>query len=170
MPQEYPDYFFDDEYVVKEDINSLSVVNQNLYVKSDYELGQEASRVLKWWFDCNGLNRDRPGRYFSQQMNCLKDLLVKYRTEQVVAAVKYYTLVNPPNKGMHSIVFLKYKRNVMKALDYYKGLYLEQQKERKMELAGEKQKEKTKKKTDEEFLDSYFGKMSGIRIGGRSDE
>jgi hypothetical protein len=112
--------------LLREDINSLSVVNSNIYM-NDKELGQIANRVMREVFLPNAIG-SKPSYWFPQQMKLMKDLLVQWRTEQVVAAIRYWTKINPPPTGVSSLRFLMFKRkntsNLMHALDYWKQEYI----------------------------------------------
>lgn len=164
------------------DINSVSVVNNNIY-KTDKELGKIAAQLLKEHFYPYCAKSPKPKHWFIQQTNTMKDLLVKYRTEQVMAAVEYWTQVNPPPSGISSMKFIAYENkqrsNVMTALDYYKQEYMKvahederKRAEEKIEEAAfasvlaEKKKNEEKQKVDqtsnEEFVSNLLSSLGSI--------
>lgn len=112
--------------LLKDDINSLSVVNSNIYM-TDKELGQLANRVMREVF-LPLTTGTKAQWWFPAQMKIMKDLLVQWRTEQVVAAIRYWTEINPPANGISSLKYLLYERkgtsNFMHGLDYYKQQYV----------------------------------------------
>ncbi|HLI46915.1 MAG TPA: hypothetical protein VKU94_06965 [Geobacterales bacterium] len=178
---------FKDYNLYNKDINSLSVVNNNIYL-SDKELGAIAKKLLDYWYKMVDNGEKRNAGFFANQMRILKDLLVKYRTEQVLAGIEYWTKINPPNKGMMSLVWLKYEKkgvsNMMIALDYYKQEYTKRQgeieeKERlqmveeikknalKLEQKRQEEKQKVDEMTDNDFLDSLLSSLGKLDLGGK---
>lgn len=117
---------FNNINLLRDDINSLSILNTNLYM-NDKELGQLANRVMKEVF-LPMTSGTKPSYWFPAQMKIMKDLLVQWRTEQVVAAIRYWTEINPPANGITSLKYLLFERkgtsNFMHGLDYYKQQYL----------------------------------------------
>lgn len=172
---------------INNNINSLSTVNENLYL-TDEQLGKLARRILiEWFLPLASLPKNLPNYFFPQQMKILKDLLVEYNTEQVLAAIKYWTKINPPTNGMKSIKWLTYSRKntsyVMIALDYFKTQYLEKdaeiEEEARLKLVEEKKKsaieiakqkveerKKVEAMSNEDFLSDLLGGLGKIDIGG----
>jgi DNA-binding MarR family transcriptional regulator len=145
--------------IYTEDINSVTVVNKNIYM-TDKELGKLARRVVNEIY-APTLRTNQDQKFFAVQMRHMKDLLVEYRTEQVVAAIKYWTEVSPPPNGLVSLQFLKYKRknrsgvsvsNVMIALDYYKQQFIANAHEYKKDEIEQKQAERAKKEQEAKEL------------------
>ncbi len=168
------------------DINSMATVNMNLYM-TDKELGALARRVMNEVFAPTLKTRGAPS-FFAMQMRFMKDLLVNYRTEQVVAAIRYWTEVNPPKNGVTSLKFLSWskkakdgtiKTNIMEALDYYKQQYLaieheinreeieqkrveQLRKERDEKERIEKEKQEVEQMSSEEFVAGYMNRFSHL--------
>jgi DNA-binding transcriptional regulator GbsR (MarR family) len=145
---------FKDINLYKEDINSLTTVNENIYL-SDQELGKLARRILVEWFlpMTTGISTNNRA-FFPQQINHLKDLLVEYRTEQVLAGIMYWVRINPPRNGINSLGFLKFKNkttnNMLKALDYFKSEYINSLTSTENEEAFEKAKKTIEEKEAEQ--------------------
>lgn len=174
---------FKDINFINNDINSLSVVNENLYL-TDEELGKLARRILVEWFLPLAKLKGQPSKFFfPQQMKILKDLLVKYRTEQVLASIKYWCEVNPPKDGMRSLRWLMFERkdvtHVMVALDYYKQQFVvngeesqihirkvEEAKAHALEIVNKKneEREKVKNMSNDDFLSSLLGGFGKIEV------
>lgn len=146
---------FKDINLFNADINSVTNVNQNIYL-TDSELGKLARRILVEWFlpMSTGINTKSNKQFFPQQINHLKDLLVAYRTEQVLAGIMYWTKINPPKNGITSIGFLKFKNkttnNMLKALDYFKSEYINSMTDTEKEEAFEKAKKTVEEKEVEQ--------------------
>lgn len=183
---------FNNINIYTEDINSLSVINTNIFM-TDKELGKLARRILNEVYLPLSRNGKQDTRFFAMQMRCLKDLLVDYRTEQVVAAIKYWTEINPTPNGLTSLHFLKYKRknrqgvmvsNVLIALDYYKQQFLanahefkkdeiekkladKAQREQEEKEAAAKRAEEVAQMKPEEFIS---GMMNRFKLNLKKDE
>jgi hypothetical protein len=171
------------EFLTKEDINSLSVVNENIYM-TDEELGKLANRVFKEVFlPLANVKKPVPPYFFPQQMKLMKDYLVSHRTEQVIAGILYWTTINPTPHGLKSLVFLgfedkKGKSKLMEALDYYKLEYLavaDEVKAKEMVLQvlakAEKKKSEEMKEaeivqnmSDDDFVKNMLGNFGSIKI------
>ncbi|MER2008896.1 MAG: hypothetical protein ABS939_15710 [Psychrobacillus sp.] len=167
------------------DINSLSVPNEN-HKLNDEQLGKLARRVLvEWYLPLAKFKNKQSNFFFPQQMKLIKDLLVQWRTEQVLAGIQYWTKVNPPKDGMKSVAWLKFERKgtsyMMVALDYYKQQNIEQQSEHEQEERANKveemkanaikiAQEKLAKKievdsmSDNDFLKDLLGGIGKIEI------
>jgi hypothetical protein len=166
------------------DINSVSLVNDN-HKLNDEQLGKLARRVLFEWFIPLADLKQQPKNFFPQQMKMLKDLLVEWRTDQVLAGIYYWTKVNPPRDGMRSLMWLKFERkkvsHLMIALDYYKQQFIEKQSELEEEVRLEKvqemkakaveiakqkveQKKKVDQMDDKDFLSGLLGSFGKIDI------
>jgi hypothetical protein len=133
---------FNNNNLFYNDINSISLANEN-HNLNDEQLGKLARRVLvEWFLPLAQLKTKQSKMFFPQQMKLLKDLLVQWRTDQVLAGIYYWCKVNPPKDGMRSVMWLKFeKKNIshmMIALDYYKQQFLEKQNELEEEVRLEK--------------------------------
>lgn len=161
-----------------EDINSVSIVNPNIYL-SDKQLGQIANRIVRDKF-APRVSGTRHNSWFPQQMKLTKDLLVEWRTEQILAAIEYWTVFSPPPNGVMSMRFFMLKdrsgrSKMLEALDHFKADYLEhfahedakfkieqkqQEAARKAEeekKRADKEKEEAANMSDDEFLKSLLG-------------
>jgi hypothetical protein len=174
---------FNEINFLNKDINSLSIPNDNLEL-NDEQLGKLARRVLvEWFLPLANFKKKQSPYFFPQQMKKIKDLLVEFRTEQVLASIEYWTKVNPPKDGMRSLVWLTYKRkktsHMMIGLDYYKQQYINKQNEvdgderkerveemkfRAVEIAKENVANKTKvdSMSDNDFLSDLLGGLGKI--------
>lgn len=177
---------FKEYNLINNNINSLSILNENLSL-NDEQLGKLARRVLIEWFLPLAKVKANNKWFFPQQMKLIKDLLVQWRTEQVLAGIEYWATINPPKNGISSVAWLKFeKKNIshmMMALDYYKQQYLEKQAEveeedRKakveemkvsaLEIVRKKQEEKKRvsEMTDNDFLKDLLGGFGAIKKVG----
>jgi hypothetical protein len=171
---------------INNNINSLSVVNENIYL-TDEELGKLARRVLMEWFLPLSKVKSQNKWFFPQQMKLIKDLLVKWRTEQVLAGIQYWASVNPPKDGIKSVAWLNFEKkkvsHIMVALDYYKQQYLftqadveeeerkakvEEMKVNALEIVRKKQEEKKRvaEMSDNDFLSDLLGGFGTIKKVG----
>jgi biotin operon repressor len=170
--------------ILKEDINSLTILNNNLFL-NDKELGQLAKKIFTEKFLPVCGDGKKQAYWFAQQMKIMKDLLVEYRTEQVIAGIEYWGKINRPKNGLSSLVYLKFKKkngtNMMEALDYFKSEYLKVADEleknsreailadRIREVEEKKKVAKEEKKvvdnmTDDDFLSNLLGGFGKIEI------
>jgi hypothetical protein len=178
---------FNNNNLFYNDINSISLPNDN-HKLNDEQLGKLARRVLvEWFLPLAQLKTSQSRAFFPQQMKLLKDLLVMWRTDQVLAGIYYWCKVNPPKDGMRSVMWLKFEKkkisHMMIALDYYKHQFIEKQAELEEEVRLEKveqmktkaieiaqQKVEQKKKVDEmddkDFLSGLLGSFGTLNIGG----
>jgi hypothetical protein len=170
------------------DINSLSRENDN-HNLNDEQLGKLARRVLvEWFLPLAKFEKKQQSKFFfPQQMKLIKDLLVQWRTEQVLAGIEYWAKINPPKDGMKSVAWLKFEKkkvsHMMMALDYFKQQYLEQKDEleeevrkqkvaemkaKALEIAKEKVEHKSKvdDMSDNDFLKDLLGGFGSISTGG----
>jgi hypothetical protein len=136
---------FKDYNLFYNDINSISLPNEN-HKLNDEQLGKLARRVLvEWFLPLAQLKTKQSKAFFPQQMKMLKDLLVEWRTDQVLASIYYWTKVNPPKDGMRSLMWLKFEKkkvsHMMIGLDYYKQQFIKKQDEVGEELRLEKVEE-----------------------------
>jgi hypothetical protein len=176
---------FKDYNFFYEDINSLSIFNDNLKL-NDEQLGKLARRVLvEWFLPLAKFEKKMPPYFFPQQMKMIKDLLVQWRTDQVLASLKYWIEVNPPKNGISSVRWLMFEKkgvsHMMVALDYYKQEYMNTENESKEEVRKEKveemkakaleiAKDKVAKKTkvdemsDNDFLKDLLGGLGKIEL------
>lgn len=176
---------FKEYNLYNKDINSLSIPNEN-HKLNDEQLGKLARRVLVEWFLPLAKFKEKKSKFFfPQQMKLIKDLLVKWRTEQVLAGIKYWTEISPPKDGMKSMKWLDYeKKNIshmMIALDYFKQQYINNESEIKKEerqskvaemklKAVEIAKENLEKKlkvesmSDNDFVADLLGGIGKINI------
>jgi hypothetical protein len=160
-----------------EDINSLSVLNTNLFM-TDKELGKLANRVFKEVFLPNLMVKNNSVSWHCAQRGFMKDLLVQYRTEQVVAGIIYWTEIKQAPKGITSLKFLMWKNrkgktNLMEGLDYFKQEYIknshehlgeeaekiivdQMRKKRDEEEEMLKQKERVENMSNEDFIEQMF--------------
>ena len=119
-------------------------------------------------------------------MKLIKDLLVEWRTDQVLAGIYYWTKVNPPKDGMRSVMWLKFEKkkisHMMVALDYHKQQFIENQTELEEEVRLEKvevmkakaleiakQKVEQKAKVDEMSANDFLSDLLGgvkLNLGG----
>jgi DNA-binding transcriptional regulator GbsR (MarR family) len=170
-----------------EDINNInSVINTNLLMTST-ELGKLARRVLLEVYEprVNRVINDKQ-KWYGMQMKFMKTMLTEYRTEQVVAAIKYWTEIEEAPNGLMNILFLKARNgrkkqpNIMIALDYYKAKYikhyahekaaaeaetkrLEQlRKEQEEKQQQEEERKRVENMTSQEFVDGYMNRFSHI--------
>lgn len=120
------------------DINSTSIVNANMYLKNEKELGSLANRIFTWVLPMLSANPKQTPQWYSSQKKTLKDLLFKWRTEQVLACIWYWTTIKPPKNGITSVRFFAYKGNIEKALDYFKTEYLANAHEYDQEILEDK--------------------------------
>lgn len=170
----------------EEDINSIQVFNVN-QLMDDKEIGRLARRIV------NEIHRPRVNRvipdrvkWTSLQVMLMKRLLVKYRTEQVIAAIRYWTEIETSPNGLMSLSFLNAKSrkgrqdNIMVALDHYKTEYLSHvapvdaqedaeqrrveqlRKERDEQAKLEVETAKVENMTDEEFVDQHMNRYANI--------
>lgn len=113
-------------------INSITEENNNVHL-TDKELGALAKQIMLKWFSPLSTEKNRDSKWFSYQMKLIKDLLVQWRTEQVLAGIEYWSTINPLPTGLSSLRFLTYKKygrsKMMEALDYYKAEYLKNESE-----------------------------------------
>lgn len=176
---------FKDFNLIHNNINSLSIVNKN-HLLNDEQLGKLARRVLvEWFLPLAEFKQKMPGYFFPQQMKMLKDMLVEWRTDQVLAAIKYWTKVAPPKNGMKSLAWLRFEQkkvsHMMVALNYYKQQYLETQHEQEAEermakvesmkknaldIVKKKQEEKKSvdKMDDNDFISNLLGGFGKINL------
>jgi hypothetical protein len=163
---------------IKEDINSLSTVNPNAEL-DEKSLGQLARRVCLEVLAKRAKSHMEAHKWFPSQIKMLKELLLSYRTEQVVAAIVYWTTIKPPPNGLTSVKYLTYKSKngstkLMEALDYYKAEYMSKvapvlakqkvqeeiarkEKARQDALARqEADRQRVEKMDDRDFLDSLI--------------
>jgi hypothetical protein len=170
------------------DINSISLPNDN-HKLNDEQLGKLARRVLiEWFLPLAELKTKQKKSFYPQQMKLLKDLLVMWRTDQVLAGIYYWTKVNPPKNGLSSVMWMKLeKKNIshmMIALDYFKQQFIKKQGELEEEVRLEKvekmkakaiaiakEKMEQKAKVDEmsanDFLNDLLGGVK-LNLGGDS--
>ncbi|RPK20039.1 hypothetical protein [Paenibacillus xylanexedens] len=177
---------FKDINLYTKDINSMSTVNMNIYM-TDRELGVLARRVMNEVF-APTLSTRGTSQFFAMQMRFMKDLLVAYRTEQVVAAIRYWTKINPPKNGVTSLKFLSWskkgkdgtiKTNIMEALDYCKQQYLaiehemnreeveqkraeQLQREQEEKERLDKEKQEVEQMSSEDFVNGYMNRFSHL--------
>jgi hypothetical protein len=170
--------------LLNKDINSLSLANDN-HKLNDEQLGKLARRVLVEWYLPLAQPNSKSKSFFPMQMKLAKDLLVMYRTEQVLAGIYYWTKVEPPKDGMKSLMWLKFERkkvsHTLIALDYFKQEYFKKEheveeesrlakveimKQKALEIA--KQKAESKKKVDEmaddDFVNNLLGNLGKIQL------
>jgi hypothetical protein len=154
---------------------------------TDEELGKLARRVLMEWFLPLSKVKSQNKWFFPQQMKLIKDLLVKWRTEQVLAGIQYWASVNPPKDGIKSVAWLNFEKkkvsHIMVALDYYKQQYLltqadveeeerkakvEEMKVNALEIVRKKQEEKKRvaEMSDNDFLSDLLGGFGTIKKVG----
>lgn len=172
--------------IIHKDINSLSVVNTNIYL-TDKELGKLANKLIRDKLTPYATG-NKNTQWFAHQMKLMKDLLVEWRTEQVVAAIEYWTIINPTASGISSLRYLMFKNrkgtsNLMVALDYYKHQYLAQAHEEERQRAEEmilkaqqeeavkqaesaREKEKVDNMNNDEFIQSLMSSFGKIDIKG----
>ena len=168
------------------DINSKALANDN-HNLNDEQLGKLARRVLvEWFLPLAQLKTKQSKTFFPQQMKLIKDLLVEWRTDQVLAGIYYWTKVNPPKDGMRSVMWLKFEKkkisHMMVALDYHKQQFIENQTELEEEVRLEKvevmkakaleiakQKVEQKAKVDEMSANDFLSDLLGgvkLNLGG----
>lgn len=160
---------------IKEDIDSIDFENMNLYQedinsvtafnKFQFMGKKEKNRIIDRIIKEVFIPMARPpiGKddkavvaFFAVQNRVLVTLLKTYRTEQIVAGIKYWTQVNPPTKGITSMHYLTFERkglkNIQVALDYYKQQYVanahihqkDEMEKRQEEVLRKEQEEKEK--------------------------
>jgi hypothetical protein len=162
IAQNIKDINFDAVDILKDDINSLSILNSNIFM-TEAELAKLSNRIVKEYLLRRvDIERSALSRWFVIQNRTGIDLLVKYRTEQVIAGIKYWTEVKP--NGKFGLGFLKYERNMMKALDYYKAIYLS---EKVHEVARQKSEEliveiEAKKQAEQERMTEEKNKVESM--------
>jgi hypothetical protein len=170
--------------LLNNDINSLSLANDN-HKLNDEQLGKLARRVIIEWYLPLAQPYSKDKRFFPMQMKLAKDLLVMYRTEQVLAGIYYWSKVEPPKDGMKSLVWLKFERrkvsHMIIALDNFKQEYISKQSEveeesrlekvetmkaKAIEIAKEKveQKKKVDEMSDNDFLGNLLGGFGKIDL------
>lgn len=159
-----------------ENINSMSEENLNKSL-TDKEIGQLARRLVMEIF-LPRLNTTVTNQWFGYQTGLMKTLLQNYRTEQVIAALVYWTEIS--DQKITSLRYLTYanKRGskLMTALDYFKAECLKRGGDSKMEevidrVAGqeeierqkiEQERERVASMSDDDFLDSLLGSIGGL--------
>lgn len=180
---------FKDFNLFYNDINSLSLANDN-HKLNDEQLGKLARRILvEWYLPLANFKTKQSNSFFPMQMKLLKDLLVEFRTDQVLASIEYWTKINPPKDGMKSLTWLKFKRkgvgHVVVALDYYKQQFIDKEngleeevrlekvevmKAKAIEIAKEKVegRKKVDAMSDNDFLSGLLGNLGKIKLGDDS--
>lgn len=170
--------------LLNKDINSLSLANDN-HKLNDEQLGKLARRVLVEWYLPLAQPNSKAKNFFPMQMKLAKDLLVMYRTEQVLAGIYYWTKVEPPKDGMKSLMWLKFERkkvsHTLIALDHFKQEYIKKQheveeesrlekveimKQKALEIAKEKaeKKKKVDEMDDKDFLNDLIGGLGKLQL------
>ena len=170
--------------LLNNNINSLSLANDN-HKLNDEQLGKLARRVIVEWYLPLAQPNSKAKNFFPMQMKLAKDLLVMYRTEQVLAGIHYWAKVEPPKDGMKSLMWLKFEKkkvsHMVIALDHYKQEYLKKQheveeesrlekveimKQKALEIA--KNKSENKKKVDEmndnDFVNDLLSNLGKIKL------
>lgn len=170
--------------LLNKDINSLSLANDN-HKLNDEQLGKLARRVLVEWYLPLAQPNSKARNFFPMQMKLAKDLLVMYRTEQVLAGIYYWTKIEPPKDGMKSLMWLKFERkkvsHTLIALDYFKQQYIGKQheveeesrlekveimKQKALEIAKEKadKKKKVDEMNDNDFVNDLLGNLGKLQL------
>lgn len=155
---------FNNINIYKEDINSYSIINKNNYMNND-EIKKLANRVLREVFvPLNNPplppNGRELGMWMAKQNRIMCKFLTEYRTEQVVATIKYFAEVAPPPNGVFSVYYYMLTKktkygtitNAMTALDYYKTQFIANEHEYKREEIEKKQAEIAKREQEEKEL------------------
>jgi len=158
------------------DINSMSVDNPNATL-SKKDIGYLAQRIVLEIFKPR-LSMTVNAKWFGYQIGITKRLLAQYRTEQIIAAIVYWTEIS--DQKITSLRYLTYANKkgtskLMVALDYFKAEYLKQGGDNNVEEVierivteeSEKQKRLEEEKarvssmSDDDFLDSLLGNIGG---------
>lgn len=170
--------------LLNKDINSLSLANDNHHL-NDEQLGKLARRVIVEWYLPLAQPNSKSKSFFPLQMKLAKDLLVMYRTEQVLAGIYYWSKIDPPKDGMKSLMWLKFERrkvsHTLIALDYFKQGFIDKKheieeesrlekveimKHKALEIAREKveKKKQVDEMTDNDFLSDLLGSLGKIQL------
>jgi hypothetical protein len=177
-----------------EDINSLSIFNVNVLMTEE-ERGKLARRII---LEIHKPRVNRPigdvGQFISRQLVLLrgdekrkvKGLLETYRTEQIIAAIIYWTEIENAPNGLLSLSFLKARSrkdkqdNIMVALDHFKAEYNEHiapilaleeaesriaeqlKREEEAKAKAEEERKVVENMSSEEFVSGYMNRFQGI--------
>jgi predicted transcriptional regulator len=157
-----------------EDINSMRL-NNNVFMHLD-EIKKLSHRLVTEFYYQKVIppkDNSARGKWIAIQKRICTDLLVKYRTVQVCAAITYWVEI----KGLvrMNLMFLHNEKKMTEALDYYKRLYLETRShddvrnradEAQLLRQIEKEKEEQERVEVESMTDDDFIKKMLSGMGG----
>lgn len=128
------------------DINNFSLVNSSLY------LNEKGFNKTVVWITSYllGDKKRNDKSWFPKQISVAKQLLKKYRLDQIIAGIDYYKIIEPyDGRGITTLLLLLNRPRMIEALNYYKS---------KVKIEVEFAKFEPKKKlTEDDILEMYLG-------------